>query len=97
VPEWYQPLKIEFTGEQGLDVGGLVREFFLVASQQMLDPNRILFQKAMNQTTFQPSILSAFNENSSFYHTFAGKFVAKAICDNMVCAHLYIFIFNLCI
>jgi hypothetical protein len=73
----------------GYDAGGLVREFYLVASQQMLDPNKTLFQKAANQTTFQPSTLYNFNENAKFYYSFAGKFVAKAICENMVV--LYVF------
>jgi E3 ubiquitin-protein ligase NEDD4 len=82
--EWYQYLKVHFHKEKAADEGGVLREFYLITSQQMLNPGRALFQKAANQTTFQPFPLSYVNEHSNLYYIFAGKFVAKAICDNMV-------------
>ena len=37
--DFKKPLKVVFEGEEGIDEGGVQKEFFLVLVRQLLDPN----------------------------------------------------------
>lgn len=42
--ELRKPLRVTWAGEAGIDYGGLRKEFFQLISQQLLDPERGLFE-----------------------------------------------------
>ena len=48
-------LHVTFQGEEGVDAGGLSREWFLTLSKQMLNPDKALFLPSVNGLTFQPN------------------------------------------
>ncbi len=45
-------LNIEFSGEEGMDAGGLTREWFLLLSKEIFNPNYALFIPNANGNTF---------------------------------------------
>lgn len=76
-------LSVKFSGEEGMDAGGLTREWFSVLSRQMFDPNYALFKlSAVDKTTYQPNRASWINPDHMLYFTFVGRIIAKAISDN---------------
>ncbi|KAK2942801.1 putative E3 ubiquitin-protein ligase UPL1 [Blattamonas nauphoetae] len=78
-----RPLRVRFEGEQGVDAGGLRREFFLLLSKHMFDPSYALFLPTLNPYTFQPDPRSSINGTIHLsYFKFIGKMVAKAIFDH---------------
>lgn len=38
-----QRLRIQFEGEEGIDAGGLTREWFVILSKEIFNPNYCLF------------------------------------------------------
>ena len=50
-PRWRQPFFVSYSDEAGLDAGGLSREFFRKASEDLLDPNFGVFRMADNATS----------------------------------------------
>lgn len=76
-------LVIKFKGEEGVDAGGLTREWYQVMSRQMFNPDYALFQPvASDRTTFHPNRTSSINDNHLFYFKFIGRIIGKAIYDN---------------
>ncbi len=47
-----KPLKIKFVGEEGIDAGGVKKEFFQLAIREILDPNYGMFVYSEEQRTF---------------------------------------------
>lgn len=45
-------LNIEFAGEEGLDAGGLIREWYLLVSREVFNANYALFRPSSNGNTF---------------------------------------------
>ena len=41
-------LNIEFVGEEGVDAGGVTREWFIVLSREIFNPNYALFEASLN-------------------------------------------------
>jgi len=41
--QWKGQMGIEFTDEQGIDEGGLTREWFILISQEIFNPDLALF------------------------------------------------------
>jgi E3 ubiquitin-protein ligase HUWE1 len=73
-------LKIKFVGEEGVDAGGLTREFFLLLSRAIFNPNYALFApSADNANVFMPNKLSYHNPDHLRYFKFVGRIVGKAI------------------
>ncbi|KAG2385835.1 hypothetical protein C9374_002984 [Naegleria lovaniensis] len=72
-------LQIKFQGEEGLDVGGLTREWFLLLSKEILNPNYALFIPCADQTTYQPNPSSYINSEHLSYFQFIGRIIAMAI------------------
>lgn len=80
----YGKLSIKFKNEEGVDAGGVTREWFSVLSQQMFNPDYALFRpSAVDKVTYQPNRLSYFNPNHLSYFNFVGKIIGKAIFDSI--------------
>ena len=76
----YGKLSIRFRGEEGVDAGGVTREWFQVMSRQMFDANYALFVPvASDRTTFHPNKLSHVNEHHLLYFKFIGRVIGKAL------------------
>lgn len=74
--------KIIFEGEEGIDSGGLTKEWFLEVSRRILDPHRCLLKPVEGPSgKYQIDHRSAINEEHLQYFHFLGNFLAKAIYD----------------
>jgi len=74
-------LQVNFYGEEGVDAGGLSREWYTILSREIFDPNYVLFTATADGATFQPNPLSMINTNHLDYFKFIGRVIGKAICD----------------
>lgn len=73
-------LNIRFQGEEGVDAGGVTREWFQVLSRQMFDPNYVLFEPvSSDRTTFHPNKLSPINDEHLPFFKFIGRIIGKAL------------------
>jgi E3 ubiquitin-protein ligase HUWE1 len=73
-------LSIRFTGEEGVDAGGVTREWFQAMSRQMFNGDYALFiPVASDRTTFHPSTLSYINEEHLRYFKVVGRIIGKAL------------------
>ena len=76
----YGKLSIRFHGEEGVDAGGVTREWFQVLSRQMFNPDYALFiPVASDRTTFHPNKLSKINEEHLMFFRFIGRIIGKAL------------------
>lgn len=76
----YGKLSIRFHGEEGVDAGGVTREWFQVLSRQMFNPDYALFiPVASDRTTFHPNKLSKVNEEHLQFFKFIGRIIGKAL------------------
>ena len=76
----YGKLSIRFHGEEGVDAGGVTREWFQVMSRQMFNPDYALFVPvASDRTTFHPNRLSHINEEHLMFFKFIGRVIGKAL------------------
>ncbi|AFN83942.1 ubiquitin-protein ligase [Encephalitozoon romaleae SJ-2008] len=89
-------LEIKLTGEEGLDYGGLTREWLVLLAKDLLDPNFALFEFSTgDKTTTVPCKNSYVNPEHLSYFKFVGRIVAKAIMDgNFINLHLSKFIYK---
>ena len=82
VSEWKNKLHVKFFGEEGLDAGGLSREWFLLLSREIFNPAYALFKPAANNpAVFTPNKYSYWNPDHLSYFKFVGRFVGKALHD----------------
>ncbi|RKO86384.1 hypothetical protein BDK51DRAFT_30676 [Blyttiomyces helicus] len=73
-------LMIKFAGEDGLDYGGLSREFFFLLSHEMFNPFYCLFEySAHDNYTLQINPHSSINPEHLNYFKFIGRVVGLAI------------------
>lgn len=73
-------LNIRFHGEEGVDAGGVTREWFQVLARQMFDPNYALFiPVSSDRTTFHPNKLSGINDEHLMFFKFIGRVIGKAL------------------
>ncbi|KAL2205417.1 hypothetical protein CC79DRAFT_1042055 [Sarocladium strictum] len=73
-------LNIRFNGEEGVDAGGVSREWFQAMARQMFDPNYALFVPvSSDRTTFHPNNLSGINEEHLLFFKFIGRIIGKAL------------------
>ncbi|BGP26526.1 E3 ubiquitin-protein ligase HUWE1 [Rhodotorula toruloides] len=78
-------LNVKFYDEEGVDAGGVTREWFGVLARQMFNPGYALFQpQAADSLTYQPNTSSAINENHLEYFRFVGRIIGKAIFDQRI-------------
>ena len=76
----YGKLSIRFNREEGVDAGGVTREWFQVLSRQMFNPGYALFiPVASDRTTFHPNKLSKVNEEHLMFFKFIGRIIGKAL------------------
>jgi len=81
----YGKLNIRFHGEEGVDAGGVTREWFQVLSRQMFDPNYALFiPVSSDRTTFHPNKLSGINDEHLLFFKFIGRIIGKALYEGRV-------------
>ncbi|KAJ3265210.1 hypothetical protein HDU77_006065 [Chytriomyces hyalinus] len=75
-------LNIRFHDEEGVDAGGVTREFFQVLARQMFNPDYALFKpSAVDKVTYQPNRSSWINPDHLLYFRFVGRIIGKAIYD----------------
>ena len=73
-------LSIRFHGEEGVDAGGVTREWFQVMSRQMFNADYALFiPVASDRTTFHPNVLSHINPEHLMFFKFIGRVIGKAL------------------
>ena len=78
-------LSIRFHGEEGVDAGGVTREWFQVLARGMFNPNYALFiPVASDRTTFHPNRLSGVNSEHLLFFKFIGRIIGKAIYEGRV-------------
>jgi E3 ubiquitin-protein ligase HUWE1 len=78
----YGKLTVRFYDEEGVDAGGVSREWFSVLARQMFDPNYALFKtSAADKLTYQPNRASWVNPDHLSFFTFVGRVIGKAIYD----------------
>eukprot|EP01087_Luapelamoeba_hula_P018001 TRINITY_DN5737_c0_g1_i6.p1 TRINITY_DN5737_c0_g1~~TRINITY_DN5737_c0_g1_i6.p1 ORF type:complete len:3934 (-),score=815.66 TRINITY_DN5737_c0_g1_i6:63-11864(-) len=75
-------LHIQFDGEEGIDAGGVTRDWFDILAKEIFNPQYALFvgTKQAN-STFQPNPLSHVDANHIDYFKFVGRIVGKALFD----------------
>lgn len=73
-------LFITFRGEEGLDYGGVAREWFFLLSHEALNPMYCLFEYAdKNNYSLQINPASSINPDHLSYFKFVGRFIAMAL------------------
>lgn len=82
--ELKQKFIIEFDGEEGIDAGGLIREWFIVLSKAIFNPDYLLFKPSSTGTTYQPNKSSYLNEPHLQYFKFIGRVVGKALFEGQL-------------
>jgi len=81
--EMRRRLVVSFVGEEGLDAGGLTREWYSVLAREIFNPNYGLFIGTGDTVTFQPNPASGtINPDWHLqYFKLVGRVIGKAICD----------------
>lgn len=82
--ELRRKLHISFTGEEGIDAGGVTREWYMILAREIFNPNYVLFTSAADSPTFQPNPLSYVNKDHLSYFEFVGKVIGKAVADGQL-------------
>jgi len=77
-------LHITFRNEEGVDAGGVSREFFAILAKEMFNPNYALFMSTEDGCTFQPNPNSSINPDDMRYFRFVGRIVGKAVVDGFL-------------
>ncbi|XP_061172830.1 apoptosis-resistant E3 ubiquitin protein ligase 1-like [Saccostrea echinata] len=82
--DWYKNFQITFTGEQGLDWGGLRREWFELLCRELFDPaNSDFFHRFTSDTQglVHPNGKRSVTSKLKYFE-FAGKIVGKCLFDS---------------
>lgn len=79
--ELKRKLAVEFSGEEGMDAGGLTREWFSVLAKEIFNANYALFKATNDNVTFQPNPQSHYNPEHLSYFKFIGRIIGKALFD----------------
>jgi hypothetical protein len=88
---WLGSWRINFLNEDGVDGGGLLREWFTIVTGQLFDPHWALFLPTVSGRSFQPNPGSHTNSEHLQYFDFAGRFFAIALMNRInLAAHLAI-------
>ncbi|KAJ6822557.1 E3 ubiquitin-protein ligase UPL1-like [Iris pallida] len=77
-------LTVHFQGEEGIDAGGLTREWYQLLSRVIFDKGALLFTTVGNDSTFQPNPNSAYQTEHLSYFKFVGRVVGKALFDGQL-------------
>lgn len=68
-------LTVQFQGEEGIDAGGLTREWYQLLSRVIFDKGALLFTTVGNNSTFQPNSNSVYQTEHLSYFKFVGRLV----------------------
>jgi hypothetical protein len=68
-------LTVQFQGEEGIDAGGLTREWYQLLSRVTFDKGALLFTTVGNESTFQPNPNSVYQTEHLSYFKFVGRVV----------------------
>ncbi|UKJ87753.1 E3 ubiquitin-protein ligase HUWE1 [Theileria orientalis] len=75
-------LTVSFGGEEGVDAGGLTREWYTILSKEIFNPNYALFTREGRKQEFNhPNPLSSINPDHLNYFRFIGRIIGKALYD----------------
>lgn len=78
-------LNVQFVGEEGIDAGGLTREWYVILARKIFDENYALFRKsAAKSGAFQINATSFINEDHLGFFKFIGRFIGKALWDGQL-------------
>ncbi|KAH1262811.1 E3 ubiquitin-protein ligase UPL2 [Glycine max] len=66
-------LTVHFQGEEGIDAGGLTREWYQLLSRVIFDKGALLFTTVGNESTFQPNPNSVYQTEHLSYFKFVGR------------------------
>ncbi|CAL5391777.1 unnamed protein product [Camellia sinensis] len=77
-------LNVHFQGEEGIDAGGLTREWYQLLSRVIFDKGALLFTTVGNESTFQPNPNSVYQTEDLSYFKFVGRVVGKAIFEGQL-------------
>ncbi len=81
--DWKHRFYIVFEGEEGQDAGGLLREWYMIISKEIFNPDYALYMiNPGDRVTYMPNPSSHCNPNHLSYFKFIGHIIAKAIFDN---------------
>lgn len=69
-------LTVHFQGEEGIDAGGLTREWYQQLSRVIFDKGALLFTTVGNDSTFQPNPNSVYQTEHLSYFKFVGRVVS---------------------
>lgn len=75
-------LRVDYTGERGIDAGGLTRDFYVELSRALFNPNYSLFTPTSNGVSFHPNQQSHVNPDHLNFFKFIGRVIGKALYDN---------------
>lgn len=78
-------LNVQFQGEEGIDAGGLTREWYQLLSRVIFDKGALLFTTVGNNATFQPNPNSVYQTEHLSYFKFVGRVVI--LLDTWVFGH----------
>ena len=75
---------VEFADEQGIDEGGLTREWFILLSQAILNPDMALFLQSNAGSTYYPNPQSSIQPEYISLFKFIGRIVGKALYEQQL-------------
>jgi E3 ubiquitin-protein ligase HUWE1 len=81
VKQWRGGMQVEFLGEDGVDGGGLFKEWISTMSQEIFNEDMALFIKSASGSTYYPNPKSTVQPNYIEMFTFVGKVFGKALWD----------------
>ena len=83
---WKQKFTIELHDEEGVDEGGLTKEWYQLISQGIFDPNYALFQQSSKGSTYYPNPNSVVHEKEEMIELFkfVGRIIGKALCEGQL-------------
>lgn len=85
-------LTVHFQGEEGIDAGGLTREWYQSLSRVIFDKGALLFTTVGNDSTFQPNPNSVYQtEHLSYF-----KFVGRVVSVFSSCLHILVIVLYFC-
>merc|ERR1711988_181650 len=79
---WF-PFQVAIYNEEGIDAGGLTREWYRILCKKIFDRNLALFTVASDGATYQPYDNSAINSDHLDNFFFVGRIIGRALCDQM--------------
>ncbi|EGR34353.1 E3 ubiquitin-protein ligase, HECT-domain, putative [Ichthyophthirius multifiliis] len=74
-------IKIQFKEEDGIDYGGLTKEWLALLGKEVFNPDYGLFQLSANKRSIQPSHLSHIVPDHLTHFVFLGRLVGKSLVD----------------